>query len=101
MSPCQIDITCHIEARSAIGPNELSIRDPSAVQALLGPSGLQKGPRTFLVPVLLHSLRGYRFHWKAAQDRRPHDGRAAGYGGTLTPAPGLASRVLSGSVEGI
>ena len=34
---------------SATGPNELSIRDPSVLPQLLGPSGLQKGPRASFV----------------------------------------------------
>ncbi len=43
-------VSFHLTASSvilmhALGPNELSIREPSAVMALVGPSGLPKGPR--------------------------------------------------------
>ena len=39
--------TERLRSTELTGPNELSIRDPSAVNALLGPSGVQKGPRKF------------------------------------------------------
>ena len=42
---------------SHVGPNELSIRDATMVNALLGPSGAPKGPRTSSSPFLFCCLR--------------------------------------------
>ena len=38
---------------SLIGPNELSIRDPSLIHPILGQGGLPKGPRAYVPSLLL------------------------------------------------
>ena len=40
----------------SIGPNELSIVDPSLVAPLLGPSGLSKGPSGLLAITLFRAM---------------------------------------------
>ena len=40
---------CLVTQLAEIGPNELSIRDPSLIHPILGQGGLPKGPRKYIV----------------------------------------------------
>ncbi|KAA1467191.1 high nitrogen upregulated cytochrome P450 monooxygenase 2 [Dentipellis sp. KUC8613] len=52
-----------------VGPNELSIRDPASVHAVLGPTGFPKGPyySNRSNPPMLSQLRGHTEHAKRRQ----------------------------------
>ena len=52
-----------------IGPNELSIRDPSLIHPILGQGGLPKGPRTYVASLLFPICNIQQTGWEGRPGR--------------------------------